>query len=97
MKFHENYIKYKFLSSIHKDYIRSIRFNRANNSIISASSENRNPLKISYIDKTHQEYNFNLDKVTSLVFINLITFFDTFSELEAEYHGLLKSSNRTNA
>ena len=60
---HEKYFKYKCLSKVHKDYIRSIKFNRTNYSIISASSDNCNPLKISYMDKSYREYNFNLDKV----------------------------------
>ena len=60
---HDKYITHNYLSMVHNDYIMSIKFNRTNLSIISASSDNKNPLKISFLNKRNKEYNFNLDKV----------------------------------
>ena len=48
---------------IHNDYVRSLKFNRTNNSIISASSDIKKPLVITDMKQINKEYNFNLEKV----------------------------------
>jgi len=69
MSDHKNYIRYRFLESVHSDLIKYVKFIRENYSIISASEDSQNSIVISDPSKTKHSYSFSHSKVCYLFFI----------------------------
>ena len=64
-------MRHKFLELVHNDYVRSIKFNKFNKTIISSSSDMKKPLIIMDPEGKKKTYIFELGKVTQFkIFLN---------------------------
>ena len=64
-------MRHKFLQLVHNDYVRSIKFNKFNKTIISSSSDMKKPLIIMDPEGKKKTYIFELGKVTKFkIFLN---------------------------